>query len=178
MNIEQLKFPLGKYTNPEFISENNISLWISEIETFPKRIRILTERLSVAQLNWVYRPEGWTIKQVVHHCADSHINSFVRFKLALTEEIPTIKPYEETKWSELPDGLDDNISASLQIIEGVHYRWVLLLKSLDVAQLRRQFSHPETKKMYCLDEVIGLYAWHCNHHLAHIEQAILYKGQF
>jgi len=178
MNIEQLKFPIGKYTKPEFISENNVSFWISEIETFPNRIRKLTEELSVAQLNWVYRPEGWTIKQVVHHCADSHINSFVRFKLALTEKIPTIKPYEEAKWAELPDGLDDDISASLQIIEGVHYRWVLLLKSLDAIQLKCQFSHPETKKTYCLDEVIGLYAWHCNHHLAHIEQAIIYKGQF
>lgn len=178
MNIEQLKFPIGKFSKPEIISEEHILHWISEIETFPNRIRQLTNELSVAQLNWIYRPEGWTIKQVVHHCADSHINSFVRFKLALTEEIPTIKPYEEAKWAELRDGLDDDISASLQIIEGVHYRWVLLLKSLDAAQLHRQFSHPETKKIYCLDEIIGLYAWHCNHHLAHIEQAIMQKGQF
>ena len=178
MDIEKLKFPIGNYKKPEIISSSAVTNWISEIEQFPNRIKSITAELSIEQLHWNYRPEGWSIKQVVHHCADSHMNSFIRFKLALTEDSPTIKPYEEAKWAELIDGLDTNIDASLSIIENVHYKWILVLKSLDKMQLSKNFMHPQTKQMYQLDEVIGLYAWHCNHHLAHIEQAILYKGQF
>lgn len=177
-DIEKLRFPIGKFNKPEFISESDIVQWISEIELFPKRITTITQSLSREQLNWNYRPNGWKIKQVVHHCADSHCNSFIRFKLALTEEIPTIKPYEEAKWAELTDGLDDDISPSLKIIEGIHHRWVLLLKNFDAVQLSRQFLHPESKKTYRLDEVIGLYAWHCNHHLAHIQQALIHQNNF
>lgn len=178
MEIEKLKFPIGKFIKPEIISSSDSANWISEIELFPNRIKEITNSLSIEQLQWIYRPEGWSIAQVVHHCADSHMNSFTRFKLALTEDVPTIKPYEEAKWATLIDGLDTNISPSIKIIEGLHYRWTLLLKSLDQNQLHKQFIHPETKKTYQLDEVIGLYAWHCNHHLAHIKQALLYKGQF
>lgn len=175
---EKLRFPIGKFTIPELISESDTQQWISEIESFSNRIYNLTRSLSVEQLNWNYRPNGWTIKQVIHHCADSHMNSFIRFKLALTEEIPTIKPYEESKWAELIDGVDNDISASLKIIEGVHYRWTLLLKSFSNDDFSRQFIHPESKKIFRLDEATGLYAWHCNHHLAHIHQAINHKGQF
>ena len=152
--------------------------WIATIETFPSKIKSLTETLSVKELNWIYRPKGWNIKQVVHHCADSHINSFVRFKLALTEDVPTIKPYEEALWAELADGTSNDISSSLQIIEGVHARWVLLLKRLGGKELKRQFFHPENLKISSLEETVGVYAWHCNHHLAHIEQALLHKGHF
>lgn len=175
---EKLRFPIGKFNVPEFISESDTQQWISEIESFSNRIYDLTHSLSVDQLNWNYRPNGWTIKQVIHHCADSHMNSLIRFKLALTEEIPTIKPYEESKWAELIDGLDYDISASLKIIEGVHYRWTILLKNFTNDDFSRRFIHPESKKIYRLDEAIGLYAWHCNHHLAHIHQAINHKGQF
>lgn len=152
--------------------------WITTIENFPTNIKKLTSALSVQELNYTYRPGGWNIKQVVHHCADSHINSFVRFKLVLTEDIPTIKPYEEASWAELADGNSDDILPSLQIIQGVHTRWVLLLKSLGSTALKRQFFHPANLKTSSLDETIGVYAWHCNHHLAHIEQAILQKGRF
>ena len=176
--MENLKFPIGHYTKPDVISKEVIASWILVIEQFPNRLKKITNDLSIESLNWVYRPEGWAIKQVVHHCADSHMNSFIRFKLALTEDCPTIKPYEEAKWAALVDGLDNDISASLNIIEGVHYRWVFLLKSLNEVQLNYQFEHPETKKIFCLDEVIGLYAWHCNHHFSHIEQALLNKGNF
>lgn len=178
IDIEQLRFPIGEFQKPNLISKNDLDSWIATIEIFPKKIKTLTENLSIEQLNWVYRPNGWCIKQVVHHCADSHMNSFIRFKLALTEEVPTIKPYEEDKWAELTDGICDNISPSLQIIKGLHERWVLLLKSFGEEQLKRQFLHPANNKTSCLDEVIGIYAWHCEHHLAHIEQAILYKGVF
>ncbi len=178
MDIEKLKYPIGKFVMPKKISAAELENCITQIEEFPSRILAYTNGLSVAELNYKYRPDGWTIKQVVHHCADSHCNSFIRFKLALTEDLPTIKPYDEAKWAELIDGNDDEILASLKIIEGIHYKWVLLMNSLDKVQLKKQFRHPESQKIYSLDEVIALYSWHCNHHLAHIEQAILYKGQF
>ena len=177
-DLEQLKFPIGEFQKPDLISKDDLENWITAIENFPSKVKMLTENLSVNQLNWIYRPNGWKIKQVVHHCADSHINSFVRFKLALTEEMPVIKPYEEQKWAELNDGLADDLSASIQIITGVHARWVLLLKSFGEQELKREFIHPANNKISTLEETIGVYAWHCNHHLAHIEQALFYKGQF
>ncbi len=178
LNLEKLKFPIGPCPKIDDVSKNDLENWIGTIEEFPSKIKSLTETLSVEELNWIYRPEGWNIKQVVHHCADSHINSLIRFKLALTEDVPTIKPYEEQLWAELTDGNSDNILASLQIIVGIHSRWVLLLKSLGETELKRQFFHPANLKTSSLDETIGVYAWHCNHHLAHIEQALLHKGQF
>lgn len=179
MNIpESLKYPIGRYQKLEVITQEQLKTWIEAIESFPAKIKKLTSTLSVEQLNWIYRPEGWSIKQVVHHCADSHMNSMIRFKLALTEDNPTIKPYEEQLWAELVDGNSDAVFQSLQLLESVHYRWVLLLKSLGAVELKRTFTHPATSKTSCLDEVIGMYAWHCNHHLAHIEQALQHKGQF
>lgn len=177
-DIENLRFPIGEFQKPDSITPENLDTWISAIENFPDKIDKLTKNLSIKELNWIYRPDGWTIKQVVHHCADSHLNSFVRFKLALTEEKPIIKPYEEDRWAELADGISDDLTASLQIIRGVHTRWVLLLKSFGEKELKKQFIHPATNKILSLEEVIGIYGWHCNHHLAHIEQALLYKGQF
>jgi hypothetical protein len=177
-NLEKLKFPIGQFQKPETISQNDLDNWINDIETFPSKVKNLTENLSIEELNWIYRPKGWNIKQVVHHCADSHMNSLIRFKLALTEEVPTIKPYEEQFWAELADGNSDDISPSLQLIEGLHKRWVLLLKSFGATELKRQFIHPANNKTSFLDETIGMYAWHGNHHLAHIEQALAHIGQF
>ena len=178
LDSEKLKFPIGKCPKTDVVSQNDLGTCISIIEIFPSKIKKLTSILSIEELNWAYRPQGWNIKQVVHHCADSHINSFIRFKLALTEDVPTIKPYEEALWANLTDGNSDDILPSIQIIEGVHARWVLLMKSLSSTQLKRQFFHPENLKIASLEETIGVYAWHCNHHLAHIEQALLHKGQF
>ena len=177
-NLEALKFPIGHFAKPEFIVAKDIEYWIETIALFPSRIKKITSNLSTEELHWRYRPEGWKIKQVVHHCADSHMNSFIRFKLALTEDNPTIKPYDEAKWATLTDGDCDDISASLLILEGIHARWTILLKSFDESHLSKTFTHPESKKRYELKEAIGLYAWHCNHHFAHIEQALLYKGKF
>ncbi len=177
-DLERLRFPIGEFQKPNLISREILDKWITAIESFPARIRLLTATLSVEELDWKYRPKGWSIKQVVHHCADSHLNSFIRFKLALTEEMPVIKAYEEQLWAELPDGISNDLTASFQIIEGVHTRWVLLLKSFGEEELKRQFIHPATNKSLSLDEVIGIYAWHSNHHLAHIEQALFYKGKF
>jgi hypothetical protein len=155
--LEKLKFPIGKHPKIDDVIKNDLKTWIATIEVFPSKIRDLTSTLSVEELNWIYRPKGWSIKQVVHHCADSHMNSFIRFKLALTEDVPTIKPYEEALWAKLSDGNSDDILPSLQIIEGVHARWVILLKSLSSTELKRQFIHPADIRISSLDQTIGLY---------------------
>ncbi len=172
MNIEKLKYPIGIYTSNKNPSEEILNGWIQDIEDFPKKLIALTQSLSHEKLNWKYRPGGWTIKQVIHHCADSHMNSIIRFKLALTEKNPTIRPYYEDRWAELPDSLNDNIAPTLQLINGLHNKWSDLLRSLNPDQLQRQFMHPEHGTIFNLAENIGFYAWHCNHHLAHIHQAL------
>lgn len=178
MDIEKLKYPIGKFEKPEVIGQDLIDGWISDIEAFPTRLYDLVEGLSVEEKNWKYRPEGWSIKQVVHHCADSHMNSLIRFKWTLTEDTPTIKAYYEGRWAELVDGLDDDLSSSLLFIEGLHHKWVKLLKSLKADHLEKEFVHPEHGNRVSLKENIGIYAWHCNHHLAHIEQALKAKGAY
>ncbi len=176
--LEELKYPIGPYDPTIEISDKQIKSWIAVIEKFPEKIAGAIEDLSEEQLKWAYRPNGWSINQVVHHCADSHMNSFIRFKLALTEEQPIIKPYAEDRWAQQADYLDVSPKESLKIIEGVHARWTVLLKSLNKNQLDRTFMHPEHRKIFALEQVIGLYAWHCDHHLAHIEQAINYNNRF
>ena len=171
-DIERLKYPIGKFSKPETISEKDIKNWITDIEQFPNRLNKLVPYLSASELNYRYRPEGWTIKQIVHHCADSHMNSFMRFKLCLTEELPTIKTYQEAKWAELPDATEADISSSLRLLEGLHARWTVLLRSLDPSVLSKQYIHPEKAQPMDLANTIALYAWHCNHHLAHIKQAL------
>jgi hypothetical protein len=166
--LENLKFPIGKYRKVESLSSEIIQDYILDIAAFPARLRQEVAHLDEAQLDTPYRPEGWTIRQVVHHCADSHINSVIRFKLALTEENPTIKPYHEERWAELADGKAMPIEPSLIILQGLHERWVTLLQSLSESDLKKTFIHPEHGKSFRLDETIGIYAWHGNHHLAHI----------
>jgi len=172
MSDEQLKYPIGHFPMPDLITNEIISLWIDDIASFPGRLRAIITGLSDDQLNLTYRPGGWTIRQVIHHCADSHMNSFIRFKLALTEDQPTIKPYYEDRWAELPDTKQMTVESSLKILEGLHERWTHLLRALTQTDYARTFYHPETKKTIRLDENIGIYAWHSNHHLAHIHQAI------
>ncbi len=168
MNIEQLKYPIGKFICEGTIDQSNIENWIQELSTFPLRLRNEVENLNDKQLDTRYRKEGWTIRQVIHHCADSHMNSFIRFKLALTEDNPTIKPYYEERWSELVDSKVMSIESSLKIIEGLHTRWTILIQNLTESDLTKTFTHPESGRSYKLNETIGLYAWHSNHHLAHI----------
>ncbi|MFT5822874.1 MAG: hypothetical protein ACI8ZM_004131 [Crocinitomix sp.] len=178
MNIEALKFPIGPYIAPKNIDQKQINEWISEIESFPKRLVNLTNNLGNAELNWIYRPEGWNIKQVVHHCADSHMNALIRFKLTVTEDSPTIRPYFEDRWALLSDSLDEDVSPSVQILTGLHKKLGIVMRNLTTAQLQREFIHPEHGQRFSLAETIGNYAWHSNHHLAHIEQALSYKGKF
>lgn len=169
--LERLKYPIGKFTNPESIDENQMKEWISILKIFPENIKKETENLSNKDLEKTYRPDGWSIIQVVNHCADSHINSFIRFKLALTENTPTIKAYHENLWAELSDSQHYPISSSIKILEGIHDRWVYLLENLTESDLNKTFRHPETNALISLKTNIGIYAWHCQHHLAHIINA-------
>lgn len=168
VDIEKLKFPIGKFEYPQLTTYEDIKSWINEIESFPGRLKAEVEGLDNSSLLKRYRPGGWTIHQLVHHCADSHINSLIRFKLALTEDNPTIKPYTEDKWAELPDTLELPIGVAIQILEGVHTKLTVLLRNLTAEQLQRTFTHPEYMRTQTLAFTIGLYAWHGNHHLAHI----------
>ncbi len=166
--LDQLKYPIGKFSRPAFISPADISKWIDEIEYLPKQLRKAVENLFDAQLDTPYRPEGWTVRQVVHHLPDSHLNSYVRFKLALTEDNPTIKPYMEARWAELPEAKSAPANVSLDLLDAVHQRWVIMLRKITSEQWKRTFFHPESKRESKLDEVLAMYAWHGKHHLSHI----------
>ncbi|MFA9194624.1 YfiT family bacillithiol transferase [Flavobacterium sp. FBOR7N2.3] len=170
MTLEQLKYPIGQFESPAKITKDILSQWIAAISSFPTRLKNEVNHLTNEQLDTPYRANGWTIRQVIHHCADSHMNSLTRFKLALTEDQPTIKPYYEERWAELLDSKNMPIAPSLKILEGIHERWTVLLNHLTEEQNGRIFIHPEHGKTFRLDENIGVYAWHCKHHLAHITE--------
>lgn len=164
------KYPIGQFSCNETISNQVLEQWIHDIKTLPTRLIETVKELTEEQLAKTYREGSWTVRQLVHHMADSHLNSYTRFKLALTEENPTIKPYAEQKWAALADS-QLPIHVSLMLIEALHERWVYLLESLTVEQLNRTFIHPDSGAIP-LKENIGVYAWHGNHHLAHIQLAL------
>ena len=170
-HIERLRYPIGTFVKPESISKKMVAEWIADIESFPAMIRMEVDTLTEEQLETPYRPKGWTIRQLVHHCADSHMNAFARFKLALTEDTPVIKPYLEAHWAMLPDTIGMPVEPSLSIIAGLHTRWTVLLKTLTASDFSRSFVHPEYPREMRLDETLALYAWHCRHHLAHARLA-------
>lgn len=170
MTLDKLKYPIGKFEKPLIITNEILSKWIVEISSFPSRLINEVGHLNDQQLDTPYRPDGWTLRQVVHHCADSHMNSFTRLKLALTENEPIIKPYYEERWAELVDSVKTPIGPSLKMIEGIHERWSILLKNLTEEDKGKIFIHPESGKKISLDVNTGLYAWHCKHHLAHITE--------
>lgn len=174
--LEQLKYPIGKFDCPNNITEEQIESWISILEHFPNRLENLVMDLTDKQLGTPYRPDGWTIRQVVHHLSDSHHHSYTRFKWALTEEKPVIKAYNEQDWAELQDAKTAPIEMSLQHLRAIHYKLVYLLKSLTQDDLNRYFIHPETNEEVILKQNIGIYAWHSNHHYAHIENLLKRKG--
>jgi hypothetical protein len=163
-----LRFPIGEWISPALLSPADRSTLIDELATLPALLRAASAGLTEAQLNTPYRPGGWTLRQLVHHLADSHLNGYVRAKLALTEETPTIKPYDEARWAELPDSAAP-IDVSLRIIESVHERWVTLLRALPAEAFARTYHHPESGRQ-SLDASLSNYAWHGRHHLAHLTQ--------
>jgi hypothetical protein len=160
------RYPIGKFEFNGEITNDVIKTWIKEIEELPGLLRATVKNMNIEQLNTPYRTGGWTVRQVVHHLADSHMNAYIRFKLALTEENPTIKPYDEGKWAELPD-MKLPINVSLDLLDSLHKRLVKLLNHLSSIDLKKTFIHPESGEV-SVGQNIGLYAWHCRHHLAHI----------
>ncbi len=175
MDLERLKYPIGQFAPPSDFTENQVKIWISDIEKLPHELSLLTSQLSDNELDTPYRPEGWTVRQVIHHLVDSHLNSYIRFKLALTEEKPIIRPYFEARWAELPDTFHTPVLVSLQLLDGLHQRWVILLNSLTNKDLCREFVHPEHGQTIPLWYNIALYSWHGRHHLAHIRNALAVK---
>ncbi|MGC1205997.1 MAG: putative metal-dependent hydrolase [Flavobacteriaceae bacterium] len=170
--LEKLKYPIGKFESSNTISKQQIESWISILEHFPNRLENLVEGLMDDQLDAVYRPDGWTIRQVIHHLADSHHHSYSRFKWTLTEDKPVIKGYYEDRWAELIDSKTAPIQMSLLHLRAIHYKLVYLLKTLNASDLNKYFIHPETNSNVLLSFNIGNYAWHSSHHYAHIENLL------
>jgi uncharacterized damage-inducible protein DinB len=165
--MTDLRYPIGKFQAPDSVTDTERAVLVDQIAALPAELRSAVETLDDIQLDTPYREGGWTVRQVVHHVPDSHVNAYTRFKLALTEDVPTIKTYEEAQWAELPEARSAPIGVSLALLEALHQRWVLLLRVLAPAQFARSFRHPELGVM-TLDQQIALYAWHGRHHLAHI----------
>lgn len=166
--MSDLRFPIGKFQPPQAsLTAAERRELIDQVAAAPAALRRAVAGLDDAQLDTPYRPDGWTVRQVVHHVPDSHLNAYVRFKLALTEETPTIKPYEEARWAELPDTRTTPIATSLALLDNLHERWVGLLAAMSDADYARTFRHPEMGTRP-LDWTLALYAWHGRHHVAHV----------
>ena len=171
-----LRYPIGEFTPPEQVSEQERQQYIVEIAQLPQQITQAVNDLSDLQLDTPYRAEGWTVRQVVHHLPDSHLNAYTRFRLTLTEDNPTIRPYQEDRWAELSDAKRARIDPSLQLLTSLHQRWVMLLQSLTDEDFARTFVHPEHDTTFRLDVALANYAWHGKHHLAHITTLKERKG--
>ncbi len=165
--MTDLRYPVGRFQRKERVTSGDLAGWIAAIAGCPGALRQAVAGLSEAQLDTPYRDGGWTVRQVVHHLADSHMNSYIRFRLALTEEEPTIKPYNEGAWSNLPDAMDAPVEVSLVLLEAMHDRWVRLLRTMSPADFQRTLRHPESG-LLSLEVMTALYAWHSRHHVAHI----------
>ncbi len=166
--LERLRYPIGRFSAPLSVSSNEVNKWISDIEELPSLCRSILHDFTEEMLNDGYKPGGWTARQVIHHIPDSHMNAYIRFKLAMTEDNPVIRPYLEAKWAELHDCKYAAPEISLNLLEAIHKRWVLTLKNLNENDLKRTYFHPESKKEYSLGTALALYSWHGKHHLEHI----------
>jgi len=175
-NLEALRYPIGHFNCPEKISDSQIQDWMIALETFPKRLETLVGNLTEVQLETPYRTGGWTIRQLIHHIADSHHHSYTRFKWALSEETPVIKAYEEKAWSSLLDARTAPIDLSLNYLKALHAKLVFVLKGLTKEQYSLSYLHPVDNKKISIAENMGKYAWHGNHHLAHIQNLMQREG--
>lgn len=169
------RYPIGKYERPAEVTPAMRAGAILEIASTPQRVRAAVKGLNDAQLDTPYREGGWTVRQVVHHLADSHMNAYIRWRLALTESEPTIKPYEESAWARLEDAAHAPIEVSLRLLEALHERWVRLLHSVKAEEFARTFRHPE-HGVRTLDWMLFSYAWHGKHHTAHITELRKQRG--
>tara|TARA_R110002051_G_scaffold303595_1_gene372533 strand:+ start:608 stop:1150 length:543 start_codon:yes stop_codon:yes gene_type:complete len=176
ISIEKLQYPIGTFTCPEIITEEHVENWIKDLESLPILLTDTVQKLSEEQLETPYRPGGWTVRQLVHHIADSHHHSYTRFKWALTENAPVIKAYEEKNWSVLFDAKTAPIELSLNYLNALHAKLVYLLKGLSVSDLKKKYIHPDGAIEVTIAENMGKYAWHGNHHLAHIKGLVERSG--
>lgn len=165
--MESLAYPIGKYIEQPF-SEQQRKEWLLDIESLPLQIEHSVLNLDEAQLDTPYREGGWTVKQVVHHVADSHMNAYTRFKLGLTETKPTIKPYEEKEWAKMIDSQKVPVNISITLLHALHRRWIEILRNMTAEDFKREVYHPEHKTHLTLWYLLGMYAWHSRHHVAHI----------
>lgn len=172
LDIEFLKYPIGRFKLPEVVTLEAVQEAISTIKAFPALLFAAVSPMTVSQLNTPYRPGGWTVRQLIHHSGDSHMNAFIRFKLALTENNPTIKPYDEGAWASLSDS-ELPIESSLAILKAMHFKWGVLLDSMSVEDFKKTYFHPEKQKNQALDEITLMYAWHSLHHLAHVQHLVV-----
>ena len=174
--MTDVRYPIGQFDPPEEITEEIKNDWIQTLEDFPSKLENLVKNLTDEQLDTPYREGGWTIRQVVHHCSDSHHHSYIRFKWALTEDQPTIKAYNEGAWAKLFDTRTAPIQMSIDHLKAVHHKLVYLLRGLQDEDLEKSFIHPESGDTVVLRKNIGIYAWHSNHHYAHIENLLIRQG--
>jgi hypothetical protein len=165
--MEDLRFPVGRFQRPDSLTPEQRRAAIDAIVAAPVHLRAAVRGLDEPKLDTPYRPDGWTVRQVVHHVPDSHMNAFIRFKLALTEDTPTIKPYDESAWATLEDARSTPIETSLALLDCLHDRWVRVLRAMSPADFSRALNHPENGRM-TLDQVLANYEWHSSHHVAHI----------
>ena|ERR1700744_422147 len=173
--LEKLKYPVGKFVAPLAYDMDEVQHFINEIEALPALLETTIKGLSGKALLHCYRPGSWNIKQIVHHIADSHINVYPRIKLALTEDTPAIKPYDENKWAEMVDANTDDMDASVQILKGLHKRLTILTRGLNEKELHREIYHPERKVNISIYNLLGMYAWHGKHHVHQIKTALQHK---
>jgi hypothetical protein len=165
--MNDLAYPIGKFQRPATISAEDRRRYLTDLTAAPACFREVVQGLDDSQIDTPYRPGGWTVRQVIHHVPDSHLNSYCRFRFALTEDDPAIKSYPEDKWAELHDARTQPLEPSLRLLEGLHTRWVSLLSSLSENDWKRTFRHPEMGSLR-LDTTLALYSWHSLHHAAHI----------
>lgn len=165
---DDLRYPIGKFSYDGMMTDARRAECVARIAAAPAGFRAAVAGLDDVQLDTPYRPGGWTVRQVVHHVPDSHLNAYTRIRLALTEDNPTIKPYDEARWAELPDARSLPVETSLRLLEALHARWVPLMQRLGAAEGARQFFHPEQGRLIAIDELVAMYAWHGEHHTAHV----------
>ena len=176
MTLHALRYPIGHFEYSTTISKETLAQWIQVLEELPSTLERMVGTLTDAQLDTPYRPDGWTVRQVIHHMADSHHHSYTRFKWALTEKGPEIKAYDEKSWSNLIDAKTAPIDLSLNYLKALHAKLVFLLRGLTVREMNRYYVHPENKQKISVKENIGRYAWHSRHHCAHIKGLIERNG--
>ena len=165
--MEDYSYPIGRFKPEQELTEARRIALIDDVTKAPAALREAVHGLTKQQLETPYRPGGWTLRQVVHHLPDSHMNAYIRFRLALTEDQPMVKPYEQAEWARLPDATSADVEISLKLLENLHHRWVFLLSSMKPEDFQRTFRHPESG-VQKLETTLQMYAWHGKHHVAHI----------